>query len=165
MGFMADRLTARKTLGLCFVVQAIGTALVFFAASATIVILFVIVYGLTVAAPLMLLPLVTAEALGLKRFGFIAGMTGLAQTFGAAIGPLVSGRIFDVTRSYTAAFELFIVINLFGALAAFACRSYAAERTRHVPAAAPPQSVPREANGPGKAEQRAALPTEIGEGY
>ena len=49
MGFMADRLTARKTLGFCFIVQAIGTALVFFAASATIVMLFVIVYGLTVA--------------------------------------------------------------------------------------------------------------------
>jgi MFS family permease len=157
MGFMADRLTARKTLGLCFIVQAIGTALVFFAASATIVILFVIVYGLTVAAPLMLLPLVTAESLGLKRFGLIAGMTGLAQTFGAAIGPLVSGRIFDVTRSYTAAFELFIVVNLFGALAAFACRSYTAERTRHVPDAAPPQSDPAEANSPWKAEQRTAL--------
>ena len=45
MGFMADRLTARNTLGLCFVVQAFGIALVFFAASATVVVLFVIVYG------------------------------------------------------------------------------------------------------------------------
>jgi MFS family permease len=148
MGFMADRLTARSTLGLCFIVQAVGTALVFFAASASFVILFVIVYGLTVAAPLMLIPLVTAESLGLKRFGFIAGMTGLAQTFGAAIGPLVSGRIFDVTRSYAAAFELFIVINLLGALAAFACRSYDAERTRHVPAAISPQADPHEAYSP-----------------
>jgi MFS family permease len=132
MGFMADRLTARTTLGLCFIVQAIGTALVFLAANPVIVVLFVIVYGLTVAAPLMLLPLVTAESLGLKRFGFIAGMTGLAQTFGAAVGPLVAGRVFDVMGSYTAAFELFIMINLIGAAAAFACRSYAVERTRRV---------------------------------
>ncbi|HUN58530.1 MAG TPA: MFS transporter [Candidatus Binataceae bacterium] len=138
MGFMADRLTARNTLGLCFIVQAVGTALVFLAANPVIVVLFVIVYGLTVAAPLMLLPLVTAESLGLKRFGFIAGMTGLAQTFGAAIGPLVAGRIFDVMGSYTAAFELFIMINLIGAAAAFACRSYSAERTRRVSAAPSP---------------------------
>ncbi|MGA2411681.1 MAG: MFS transporter [Candidatus Binataceae bacterium] len=136
MGFMADRLTARNTLGLCFMVQAVGTALVFFAASASIVVLFVIVYGLTVAAPLMLLPLVTAESLGLKRFGFISGLTGLAQTFGAAVGPLVAGRIFDVTRSYAAAFELFVVINLIGAAAAFACKSFAAERTRRLPTGA-----------------------------
>jgi MFS family permease len=138
MGFMADRLTARNTLGLCFIVQAIGTALVFLAANPVIVVLFVTVYGLTVAAPLMLLPLVTAESLGLKRFGFIAGMTGLAQTFGAAVGPLVTGRVFDVTGSYTAAFELFIMINLIGAAAAFACRSYTVERTRRVRTAASP---------------------------
>jgi MFS family permease len=150
MGFMADRLTARNTLGPCFIVQAIGAALAFFAASVPIVILFVIIYGLTVAAPLMLLPLVTAESLGLKRFGFIAGMTGLAQTFGAAIGRLVSGRIFDVTRSYTAAFELFVAINLLGSLAAFACRSYTAERTRQLPASGPPPESPID---PWKSEQ------------
>lgn len=139
MGFMADRLTARTTLGLCFIVQAIGTALVFLAANPVIIVLFVIVYGLTVAAPLMLLPLVTAESLGLKRFGFIAGMTGLAQTFGAAVGPLVAGRVFDVMGSYTAAFDLFIMINLVGAVAAFACRSYAVECTRRrVPTATSP---------------------------
>ncbi|HTT76601.1 MAG TPA: MFS transporter [Candidatus Binataceae bacterium] len=138
MGLMADRLTARNTLGLCFIVQAAGTALVFFAANPVIIVAFVIVYGLTVAAPLMLLPLLTAESLGLKRFGFIAGMTGLAQTLGAAVGPLVTGRIFDMTGSYTNAFELFIMINLAGAAAAFACRSYAAERTRRLTTAPAP---------------------------
>ena len=64
----------------------------------------------------MLLPLLTAESLGLKRFGSISGLTGLAQTFGAALGPLVSGRIFDLTNSYTTAFELCIVVNLLGRL-------------------------------------------------
>ena len=93
----------------------------------------------------MLLPLVTAESLGLKRFGFIAGMTGLAQTFGAAIGPLVAGRIFDATRSYSAAFDLFIAINLVGALAAFACRSYAVESADRLVAATPLQANPGEA--------------------
>jgi cyanate permease len=102
---------------------------------------FVIVYGLTVAAPLMLLPLVTAESLGLKRFGFLGGMTGLAQTFGATVGPLVTGRIFDVTRSYTMAFELYIAINVLGALAAFACKSYAAERGRGLAPAPSPATA------------------------
>jgi sugar phosphate permease len=100
MGYLADRLTARNRLGLCFLVQAIDTAMVFSAANSAMIVLFVVVYGLTVPAPLMLLPLITAESLGLKRFGFIAGMTGLAQTFGAAAGPLVAGHIFDVTSSY-----------------------------------------------------------------
>jgi hypothetical protein len=43
---------------------------------------------------------------------------------------LVAGRVFDVTHSYTSAFELFIVINLIGALVTFASTSYEKERPR-----------------------------------
>jgi MFS family permease len=127
MGLLADRLTARRALAIDFAIQAVGVALIFPVAHAAAAAIFVAVYGLTVAAPLMLLPLVTAESLGLKRFGLISGLAGLAQTSGAAIGPLVSGRIFDVTQSYSTAFELYIVINFIGALAALGCKSYAAE--------------------------------------
>ena len=53
---------------------------------------------------------------------------------------LVSGRIFDVTRSYTAAFELLVEINLLGSLAAFA---YAPIPPR-AHASFPPPVLPRE---------------------
>jgi len=134
MGFLADRLTARKALALNFGIQAGGLALVFGAANVGLISIFVFVYGLTVAAPLMLLPLVNAESLGLKRFGAISGLTGLAQTFGATIGPLVSGRIYDVTRSYTTAFELIIVVNIIAVFMTLACRTYAAECAVAMPA-------------------------------
>jgi nitrate/nitrite transporter NarK len=79
-----------------------------------------------------------AESLGRKRYGFLEALTGVAATFGAMVGPVVAGRIFDVTGSYTVAFELFIVINFIGALAVFTCQSYAAgnSRMRIAPAAA-----------------------------
>jgi sugar phosphate permease len=137
LGLLADRVTARRALTLTFLVQAAGIALVFPASRTAMAAVFVVVYGLSVAAPLMLLPLLTAESLGLKRFGFLAGLAGLAQTSGAAIGPLVSGRIFDQTGSYTTAFELCIAINLLGAIATFACKSYASERAIMAPAALP----------------------------
>ena len=108
--------------------------MVFGAANVGLISIFVFVYGLTVAAPLMLLPLVNAESLGLKRFGAISGLTGLAQTFGATIGPLVSGRIYDVTRSYTTAFELIIVVNIIAVFMTLACRTYAAECAVAMPA-------------------------------
>jgi MFS family permease len=126
MGLLADRLTARRALALDFAIQAAGIALVFAVQNVIIAPLFIVVYGLTVAAPLMLLPLLTAESLGLKRFGFIAGLAGLAQACGAAIGPLVSGRIFDITNSYASAFELFVAISLIGAIVALGCKPYAA---------------------------------------
>jgi OFA family oxalate/formate antiporter-like MFS transporter len=127
MGLIADRLTARRALAIDFAIQAASILLVVAVQRAVAAPIFVAVYGLTVAAPLMLLPLLTAESLGLKRFGFISGLTGLAQTFGAAIGPLVAGRIFDLTNSYAAAFDLCIAINLLGAIAALRCKAYAPE--------------------------------------
>lgn len=127
MGLIADRTSARWALAIDFMIQAVGIMLVFAIRVTVVAPIFVAVYGLTVAAPLMLLPLLTAESLGLKRFGFICGLTGLAQTFGATIGPLVSGRIFDLSSSYTAAFELCIAVNVLGALATLACKAYATE--------------------------------------
>ncbi len=124
MGLLADRLTARRALAIDFAIQAAGISLAFAVQNTIVAPIFVAVYGLTVAAPLMLLPLLTAESLGLKRFGLIAGLAGLAQAFGAAIGPLVSGRIFDLTNSYASAFELFVAISVLGAISALGCRPY-----------------------------------------
>ena len=92
--------------------------------------MFVVVFGLTLAAPLMLIPLVTVESLGLRRYGSIAGITALALTLGSGLGALASGRIFDVTSSYAAAFEFFIVIDAIGPLASYACLPLAAEQVR-----------------------------------
>lgn len=54
-------------------------------------------------------------------------VTGLAHTFGAATGPLVSRRIFDLTNSYAAAFDLRIAIDLLGAYATLGRAAYAPE--------------------------------------
>lgn len=141
MGLLADRLMARRALALDFVIQALGIVLVFRAAQPTGIVIFVLVYGLSVAAPLSLLPLLVAESMGLKRFGLIGGLAGLSQTFGAAVGPIVSGLIFDATESYTSAFELFIIINLIGAVCAFSCTPRISESITKValgePASAP----------------------------
>jgi cyanate permease len=121
LGLLADYSSARRALSLDFALQAIGVALIFTLTRRAMTPVFVVVYGLSVAAPLMLLPLLLAESLGLRRFGSLAGLAGLAQTFGATIGPLVSGAIFDATKSYGNAFVLFIGINLLGAFVILGC--------------------------------------------
>jgi len=128
-GMFADRTSARFSLSLNYALQAGGLVLVFAIGRSGVMPLFVIAYGLTVAAPLMLLPLVLAESVGLRRFGLLGGFVGLTQTFGATLGPLVSGAIFDATKSYSLAFDLFIAINLIGAVAAFACRPFSAAQS------------------------------------
>ncbi|HZO82730.1 MAG TPA: MFS transporter [Candidatus Binataceae bacterium] len=136
MGLFADRIGGRIALGADFVIGAAGMVMLLGAARVGMLIGFVIVYGLAVGAPLALLPLVMAESLGLKRFGTLGGLTGLAQTAGAALGPLLAGRMFDLTGSYTKAFELFIAIFIIGAAAALACLPLSVEEARLGAAAA-----------------------------
>lgn len=128
MGGFADRVSARIALAISFAVQAVALVLALGAAHPWIMALFVLTFGATFAAPLMLIPLLIAESMGLKRFGAISGITAVANTIGAALGPIVSGWIFDVAHSYTIAFEVYIAIYLLGAAASWACRPYAAER-------------------------------------
>ncbi len=130
MGLCADRMSGRVALGADFVIGAAGLVMLLGAARLGMLAAFVIVYGLAVGAPLALLPLVMAESLGLRRFGTLGGLTGLAQTAGAALGPVIAGRIFDLTGSYLTAFELFIVIFIIGAGAALACLPLSVEESR-----------------------------------
>jgi MFS family permease len=99
--------------------------MVFGAGHVLVLAVFAVVFGVAAAAPLVLLPLLVAESLGRRRYGVLGALTGLAGTLGATVGPVVAGRIFDLTGSYSSAFELFIVLDLIGAIAAFACQPYA----------------------------------------
>jgi hypothetical protein len=54
----------------------------------------------------------------------------LRQSGQPALGPLIAGRIFDLTGSYTTAFELFIVMQMLAAVAAFACLPLSVEQSR-----------------------------------
>ena len=88
-------------------------------------VLFVLVGGIGAAAPVALLPMLLAESLGLRRYGILGALAGLAGTFGATVGPLAAGRIFDLTGSYINTFELFVLLNAIGAAATLACQPYA----------------------------------------
>jgi MFS family permease len=145
LGWAADRLTARVALVLCFVTQAAGLTIVFGAARIGMILAFVPIYGMSIAAPLMLLPLLTAESLGIKRYGLLSGLGGLAQTFGAMLGPIVAGRIFDITSSYTLAFDLCITGMIIGAAISYSCRSYRTERAQMVPVQVPGSAVAAQA--------------------
>jgi MFS family permease len=133
MGILADRVSARRALAFNFLAAALGIILMFGAGSAAALVPFVIIFGLTIGAPLVLLPMLIAESLGLKRFGSIAGVGGVCQTIGAALGPISTGRIYDLTGSYGYAFDLFVIACILGALATLRCLSLESEQSRLMP--------------------------------
>ncbi|MGO9605979.1 MAG: MFS transporter [Candidatus Binataceae bacterium] len=133
MGAFSDRVSARVALAVNFIGAAIGLALIFGASNGLMLVLFVLVFGLTLGAPLVLIPLLAVESMGLKRFGSIGGIAGVFNTLGAAVGPVAAGQIFDVFGSYTAAFDAFIILSILGALATLSCLTLEVEQARLAP--------------------------------
>jgi len=130
MGFAADRVSARIALTINFVGAGLGMILIFGARNPMLLYPFVAMYGLTLGAPLVLIPLLTADCLGLKRFGAIGGVAGIFNTAGAFVGPMMLGRIFDITGSYSSAFEICFVLCILGGAATLSCLPFESEQAR-----------------------------------
>ena len=137
MGLFADRVSARIALTINFIATCVGMLLIFNAGRIAVLIPFVLIFGLALGAPLVLVPMLIAESLGLKRFGSIGGVAGIFNTIGAFVGPVGAGKIYDLTGSYTSAFEVFVVMCLIGAAVSFSCRTLESEQSRQAAAPVP----------------------------
>ena len=111
--------------------------LIFGAARTAVLIPFVLIFGLSLGAPLVLVPMLVAESLGLKRFGSIGGIAGIFNTLGAFVGPVGAGKIYDLTGSYVLSFEAFVVMCILGAAVTYSCRSFESEQARQPSAPLP----------------------------
>ena len=73
-------------------------------------ILFAVIYGFAYGGLSALMTLIMAEFFGLSSLGVIVGFTNCSTTIGESIGPVLSGKIFDVTSSYQPAFLVCIAL-------------------------------------------------------
>jgi MFS family permease len=121
MGALGDRIGGKNALAIGFAMIAVGVFILLNARQVPMLVLWLIVVGIAGAAPVALVPMVTAETLGLKRFGTLFGWLGSVVTVGLFIGPLLVGWMTDVTGSYTTPFELCALICLVGSAASFLC--------------------------------------------
>jgi MFS family permease len=110
MGLVSDRwgpqwavvLTSGLTIG--------GIVLLIVAKPLSFAILFAVLYGFANGAPMVFNPTLTSKQLGLAHFGAIFGMLNLLSTLAAALGPVVSGAIYDSFKTYVPAYVLFMVL-------------------------------------------------------
>jgi MFS family permease len=123
MGALGDRIGGKNALALGFVMIAAGVFILLNAGHIMMLALWLVGIGIAGAAPVALVPMVTAETLGLRRFGTLFGWLGSVVTVGLFLGPLLVGWLTDVTGSYKQPFELCALIALLGAAAAFLCKA------------------------------------------
>jgi MFS family permease len=118
-GVLADRFPKRYVMASALVVHALAMFFLFGIHTFGALPAFVITFGVALGGAAVMIPLLVGECFGLRSFGKILGLVMVAATLGAAIGSVLTGRIFDVTGHYTIAFVLHLAVFLAGA--ALAC--------------------------------------------
>ncbi|UCD59101.1 MAG: MFS transporter [Candidatus Hydrogenedentota bacterium] len=109
-GPVADRWGAKNAMAGSCILISVSIVILALARPYTLAVVFAILYGFGVGAPLTIYPLLTGNALGMRNFGAIYGILTLISILGAAIGPVVLGVAFDIQKSYLSVFYVFVVL-------------------------------------------------------
>ena len=121
-GMLADRFGKKGLMSLALILHALAMLCLFRVHWFGALPAFVIVFGLALGGGAVVVPLLIGEYFGLRAFGKILGVITISATLGAAAGPVLTGRIFDVTGSYDTAFILHIAAFTAAGLAIYLLR-------------------------------------------
>jgi len=114
MGSAGDRIGNKPALGVCFIVMLVAFIWLLGAKELWMLYLFAAAYGFGYGGLGAVTSPIVAELFGLRAHGAILGVVIFIQLIGCAVGPLLTGRIFDVTGSYQGAFFIFVALSVTG---------------------------------------------------
>ncbi len=113
-----DRTGFRFVLVLTFILMLISLLWLYQADGLWQLRLFVMGYGFAHGGFSALMSPLLAELFGTRALSSLFGIVVFFGTAGAGIGPLVAGRIYDVTHSYQPAFLILIIASIIGLILA-----------------------------------------------
>jgi len=128
LGSAGDRIGNRQVFIIGFILVSAALFWLVPATEVWMLYLFAVVFGFahggcaTSESPLV------ARLFGLSSHGLIFGVAGIGFTIGAAVGPLLTGYIFDVTGSYQLAFLVCACISIVGLVLTALLRPITGER-------------------------------------
>ncbi len=114
MGSVADRIGNKQA---CIIGFALTAAALFWLVPATEawkLYLFAGAFGFGQAGSSVTQSPIVAELFGLRSIGLTLGIVSLAFTIGGAVGPFLTGYIFDISGSYQVAFLVSAAISIIG---------------------------------------------------
>ena len=115
MGSLSDKLGVKNTLIITFGLMLLAFLWLQISFQLWKLYLFGFAFGFAYGALIAMQTIVAVRMFGLLSLGTIAGVITFAYTVGGAIGPIVTGYIFDIMGDYRPAYVLSAVL----ALAAF----------------------------------------------
>ena len=123
MGAAVDRIGGKRSLTICFIILICGLIFLQLATKAWMLFIAAGIYGFahgglfTVVSPTM------AELFGTGSHGVLYGIVLFSGSIGGSLGPLLAGRIFDVTGSYRLVFIILTGLAVAGLILVTMLRS------------------------------------------
>jgi MFS family permease len=119
VGHLADRF--RKSYMMAFFYFLIGASVFLLSNSHSSAILgtFALVFGFSMGADYMLIPLVTAECFGTTSLGKLLALIIMGYSIGQWAGPWFVGKIFDARHTYDLAWTIIAIAAVTGAAAIY----------------------------------------------
>ncbi len=104
MGIISDKIGCRLALAASLGTITLALIWLIFSTNTAMLFIFAAIFGYAYGCVVTLQNLLPAELFGLKFLGIILAAVLFGGSVGGAVGPLISGIIFDSTGSYRAAF-------------------------------------------------------------
>lgn len=110
LGIVSDRLGAKSAFLISLFLLIASFVWIQFAQEVWMFFMFAFLYGIAHGGFYTLLPVLLAELFGVHALGGIFGVVIFIGTIGGAIGPLLGGRLFDITGNYQTIFLVCLVM-------------------------------------------------------
>lgn len=100
-GFLADRVSSTLLPVSCFILPGIAFFLLMQGGQSILLLAFgVVLVGYAASANVAITTYLTSRYVGVRHFGKIYGIISSCMGLGAGVGPLIAGRVFDLTGNY-----------------------------------------------------------------
>jgi len=120
VGYAVDRVSKKNAMALFYFFIGASVLLLGMAKQPAAAWTFAIIFGFSMGADYMLVPLVTAESFGTGSLGKLLALIIMGYSLGQWGMPWVVGKIFDARHSYDLAWKLVAVAGMLGGLAIYA---------------------------------------------
>ena len=115
IGTISDRFGRLPALGVCLFLQAFGFMGFTLSHGVTLLYTSAALFGISYGGITALFPALVGDFFGRAAIGAIVGFIFSIAASAAALGPLLAGYLYTLTRSYWWPFELGVVLNLIAA--------------------------------------------------
>src|SRR5690349_22451442 len=120
VGHIADHFRKSRIMAIFYFLIGASMFLLAYPQSTAALWLFALLFGFSMGADYMLIPLVASENFGTTALGKILALIIMGYSLGQWAGPWLVGKLFDLWHSYDFAWRLVAVLAVLGAVAIYA---------------------------------------------